>query len=97
MSVLFHPLKITDLFSLAWTGIKILTEDYYRYFHREEIIVRIKSGKVKGYKTATNYNYHYYNFIGIPYAKPPIGELRFKVRYLHDSRYTVRLLFVFCS
>lgn len=79
MSFLFHPLKITELLSFAWAGIKLLTEDFYRYIHREEIIVRIKSGQVKGFKIATNYNYHYYNFLGIPYAKPPIGELRFKV------------------
>lgn len=79
MSILFHPFKITELLSLAWKGVKVLAEDYYRYFHREEVIVRIKSGQVKGYKIASSYNYQYYNFLGIPYAKPPIGELRFKV------------------
>lgn len=79
MSILFHPLKITDLFSFGWSGIKLLIDDYYRYFHRDEVIVRIKTGKVKGYKITSSYHYEYYNFVGIPYAKPPVGELRFKV------------------
>lgn len=79
MSILFHPLKITDIFSFGWSGAKLLAEDFYRYFYRDEIIVRIKSGKIKGYRIASSCHYEYYNFIGIPYAKPPVGELRFKV------------------
>lgn len=79
MSILIQPLKITEILSFAWTGLKLWVEDCYRYFYREEITVRLKSGQVKGYKIATSYNYQYYNFLGIPYAKAPIGELRFKV------------------
>lgn len=76
---MFHPMKITDFLSFAWTGIKVITEDFYRYFQREEIIVRLTSGQVRGFKIASSFDYEYYNFLGIPYAKPPIGELRFKV------------------
>lgn len=99
MSILFHPLKITELVSFAWAGLKLLTEDCYRYFYREEVIVRIKAGQVKGYKIATSYNYQYYNFLGIPYAKPPIGKLRFKVctknpKFYHWN-YKIWFVFIF--
>lgn len=79
MSILFRPLEITEVFSLGWSCVKVLTQDCLRYFHREEVTVRLKSGQVKGYKIASSYNYQYYNFIGIPYGTPPIGKLRFKV------------------
>jgi carboxylesterase type B len=40
--------------------------------------VTIQDGQVKG-KTAENYlGGAYYSFLGIPYGKPPVGELRFK-------------------
>ena len=35
-------------------------------------------GKVKGIKRLNVYNDSYYSFEGIPYAQPPVGELRFK-------------------
>jgi carboxylesterase type B len=45
-------------------------------------IVTIQDGQVKG-KTAENYlGGAYYSFLGIPYGKPPVGELRFKVRFV---------------
>jgi carboxylesterase type B len=44
--------------------------------------VTIQDGQVKG-KTAENYlGGAYYSFLGIPYGKPPVGELRFKVRFV---------------
>ncbi|CAH1365806.1 unnamed protein product [Tenebrio molitor] len=43
-----------------------------------EPIVSIDQGKLKG-KISTNLrNENFYSFQGIPYAKPPIGKLRFK-------------------
>lgn len=91
MSVLLQPLRITDMFSLGWSGIKVLCGDCRRYSHREEVTVRIKAGQVKGFKIASSYNYQYYNFIGIPYAKPPIGELRFKVYMFFQIMENVQL------
>lgn len=44
-------------------------------------IVKTKNGKVRGvWKTSLLKNIPFYAFKGIPYAKPPIGDLRFKVR-----------------
>lgn len=44
-----------------------------------EAVVYVKQGKLKG-KTGIDYaGRSFYSFQGIPYAKPPLGELRFKV------------------
>lgn len=45
------------------------------------IIITTANGPVKGIKktsTLGTSEYEYYSFQGIPYAKPPIGNLRFK-------------------
>jgi carboxylesterase type B len=45
-----------------------------------EPIVSVEHGKLQG-KISTNIcNENFLSFLGIPYAKPPIGELRFKVK-----------------
>lgn len=48
----------------------------------EELNVTVKQGKLRG-KTATDFSGKtYYSFQGIPYAKAPLGNLRFKVPYI---------------
>ncbi|CAH2101588.1 unnamed protein product [Euphydryas editha] len=42
------------------------------------IIVSIGQGKLKGRETKTDNGIAYYEFLGVPYAKPPIGNLRFQ-------------------
>lgn len=43
------------------------------------VVVNIEQGRLKG-RTRTDYaGKTFYSFQGIPYAKPPLGELRFKV------------------
>lgn len=43
-------------------------------------IVNTQSGRVRGRQRMTLFNRKsYYSFEGIPYAKAPVGELRFKV------------------
>lgn len=45
-------------------------------------IIETKSGKIRGVRETTLVkNMDFYSFKGIPYAKPPIGELRFKVSF----------------
>jgi carboxylesterase type B len=44
----------------------------------KEPVVTVSDGKLQG-KTGTNINNgQFYRFQGIPYAKPPVGSLRFK-------------------
>lgn len=72
-------IKLTDLFSFAWSYTNSRITDYYRHYFSEVVTVTTKSGPVKGYKISSSFDYRYINFVGIPYAKPPVGELRFKV------------------
>jgi len=44
---------------------------------QESNIIETNSGKIQGKIVINNCNYHY-EFLGIPYAEPPLGKLRFK-------------------
>jgi carboxylesterase type B len=45
----------------------------------ETVIVRVAQGSLRGQKVKTEAGATYYSFHAIPYAKPPVGSLRFKV------------------
>lgn len=42
-------------------------------------VVEVKQGKVKGLLLKSRNGTSYYAFYGIPFAKPPVGHLRFEV------------------
>lgn len=45
------------------------------------MIVQVEEGKLRGIEKTSSHTGKQFNaFLGIPYAKPPIGDLRFKVR-----------------
>lgn len=46
----------------------------------ETINVKTSKGQVKGSRVDHDYGQYFYAFKGIPYAKAPVGKLRFKVR-----------------
>lgn len=41
--------------------------------------VRVEEGILEGEKVGNAFGVPFYSFKGIPYAQPPIGDLRFKV------------------
>lgn len=41
--------------------------------------VEVKQGKLKGLLLKSRNDTSYYAFYGIPFAKPPVGHLRFEV------------------
>lgn len=45
----------------------------------ETLIVETNYGPVRGQKRTSVLGEQFFSFRGIPYAKPPVGELRFKV------------------
>jgi carboxylesterase type B len=45
----------------------------------ETVTVRVAQGSLRGQKVKTEAGATYYSFNAIPYAKPPVGPLRFKV------------------
>jgi carboxylesterase type B len=51
----------------------------------ETVSVGVAQGELQGRKTVAASGTTYYSFKGIPYAKPPLGSLRFRV-----SRHTQR-------
>jgi carboxylesterase type B len=42
-------------------------------------IVPTTDGNIKGRQTKTKSNFSYYAFYKIPFAKPPVGDLRFNI------------------
>lgn len=45
-----------------------------------ELVVRVKQGQIQGIKQRSPiFHCEYYSFYGVPYAQPPIKDLRFKV------------------
>lgn len=48
----------------------------------EKVIVTVKEGKVRGFKTKSRYSgVEYYSFLGVPYGQPTVGPARFKVTF----------------
>jgi carboxylesterase type B len=45
----------------------------------ERVTVGVAQGDLRGRKTVTVSGTTYFSFKGIPYAKPPLGSLRFRV------------------
>lgn len=43
-------------------------------------VFQLKDGKVQGIRLKSREGRDFYAFYGLPFAKPPIGELRFEVR-----------------
>lgn len=44
-----------------------------------KVLVTIKQGTLRGNEETTHNNFKFFTFMGIPYAKPPVGKLKFKV------------------
>lgn len=60
-------------------------------------IVQTQSGTIRGRESVTLFDGRiYYSFRGIPYARPPINELRFKVNYIVELFSNVLLQFFHC-
>ncbi|XP_030558837.1 esterase B1-like [Drosophila novamexicana] len=63
----------------------------YRLATSHTVIVTTKFGRVRGLQRKTIYDEElYYAFEGIPYAKPPLGELRFRAPQLPEPWEGVR-------
>lgn len=43
-------------------------------------VIELQNGKVKGEEKESRDDREFFAYRGIPYAKPPVGELRFEVK-----------------
>ncbi|XP_036329405.1 esterase B1-like [Rhagoletis pomonella] len=66
-----------DQMRIALSYVKFKTKQK-RMRTNEKVITDTVYGKVKGVKWHSIYGGSYYSFEGIPFAKPPIGHLRFR-------------------
>lgn len=67
-----------NLFS--WFVNKRYFDRIYKCVPEDDLYVHIDQGVLKGRKfNSVLSGYEYCGFLGIPYAKPPVGELRFQV------------------
>ena len=55
----------------------------------DELVV-LKQGRLKGHLLTTRTGREIFAFQGIPYAKPPVRKLRFKVRSMADVSFYVQ-------
>ena len=73
-NVIFFGIKNTNY------QFQFIQEDAAAY-HDSEVVVNTKYGKIKGKTLHTIYKQlPYYSFKGIPYARAPILDLRYKVK-----------------
>ena len=78
-SVLFF-LVVFSTFHILLPNGTVLIPNYFSFDEKNIPVVTIPSlGKVIGTFLSSSNGRKYSAFRGIPYAKPPIGELRFKV------------------
>lgn len=50
-------------------------------------VVQIKNGTLQGLVMKSRTGREFHGFLGIPYALPPVGELRFQVIFISNSKF----------
>ncbi|XP_067007366.2 esterase FE4 [Anabrus simplex] len=65
--------------AILWTLFVLATSQLAEVFSDDEYpIITLPQGALKGKKVTPDNLSPYYTFLGIPYGKPPVGNLRFK-------------------
>lgn len=59
------------------------------------LIRKTTNGPVEGIKKKSSMGKYYYAFLGIPFAEPPINDLRFKVLNVKCKRLISHHLYIF--
>jgi hypothetical protein len=57
--------------------------DYFFLHTGESTLLELKAGKLQGKISTSRDGREFYEFLGIPYAQPPVGKLRFLVNCLN--------------
>lgn len=65
---------------MLWLLVAALFQPVFGQSFEENGVVETPMGFLKGTEVQNVMNGTFYAFFGIPFAKPPVGELRFMVR-----------------
>ena len=49
--------------------------------YSQSVVIQTTNGQIRGAEKTTRLGRKHYAFLGIPYAKPPVGDLRFEVQH----------------
>lgn len=78
MLFLYLVVLILFPFAVKYSFFKV----YFNFFFQfSEILVNLPNGVIRGKQSKTYTNTTFFSFEKIPYASPPIGQLRFKVKF----------------
>lgn len=69
-----------ELVSFVWPYTTYRIGEYYKKCFGSAVLAQTSHGPIQGVRVASQFGYQFIGFQGVPYAKPPIGDLRFKVR-----------------
>lgn len=69
-----------ELVSYMWPLATYKISEFFKRIFGESVTIKSSHGEIVGVKIHSPYGFHYMNFLGIPYGKPPVGKLRFKVK-----------------
>lgn len=71
-----------------------ITLSLFPWTRGDDLVVTVEQGKLRGSKLFSRNGTEYRSFLAIPYAKPPLGELRFQVNFLADDSFPKRNRFL---
>lgn len=76
----FTKNKMMETIPFAVPFVSYKISEFYRRCFAPYVYVQTKLGPIRGLEiTSSDFGYKYAQFLGVPYGKPPLGELRFKV------------------
>ncbi|KAG4069037.1 hypothetical protein HA402_008348 [Bradysia odoriphaga] len=67
-----------ELVPYIWPAVLYKIAEYLKRKLGESVTIKSSLGEIIGVKMSSSEGFNYINFLGVPYAKPPIGSLRFK-------------------
>lgn len=68
-----------EIASYAWPYASYKISEAYKRCFGVYVQAETTLGPIRGIEQQSQFGYKYSGFQGIPYAKPPIGDLRYKV------------------